>query len=60
MSYELQVHPDAPVVLVCTFRGSEGQRRAFDVLVEGTAIGSDTLEIIRPSSSTANIKCPRR
>ena len=32
-------------MLVCTFRGSEGQRRTFDcVLVEGTAIGSDTLE----------------
>ena len=27
-----------------TYRGGEGQRRVFDVLVEGTAIGSDTLE----------------
>ena len=44
LSYDLDVRAGAPVVLVCTFRGSEGQRRAFDVLVEGTVIRSDTLE----------------
>jgi hypothetical protein len=29
---------------VCTFRGSEGQRRAFDVLVDGEKIASESLE----------------
>jgi uncharacterized protein len=38
------VRPDAPVTLVCTYRGSEGPRRAFDVLVDGEKIASDTLE----------------
>jgi len=32
------------VSIVCAFRGSEGRRRAFDVLVDGTKIASETLE----------------
>jgi DUF1680 family protein len=44
LSYELKVRPDAPVTLVCTYRGSEGPRRAFDVLVDGEKIASETLE----------------
>jgi hypothetical protein len=44
LTYELKVQPDQPVTLVCTYRGSEGQRRAFDVLVDGEKIASDVLE----------------
>jgi len=43
-SYQLKVSADRPVSIVCAFRGSEGRRRAFDVLVDGTKIASETLE----------------
>jgi DUF1680 family protein len=44
-SYELKVLPDKPMTLACTFRGSEGRLRAFDILVDGQKIASQTLEI---------------
>jgi DUF1680 family protein len=44
LSYELEVRSDAPAAVVCTFRGSEGQRRAFDVLVDGEKVASESLE----------------
>lgn len=43
-SYELKVPKDKPVLLVCAFRGSEGRRRAFDILVDGEKIATETLE----------------
>ncbi len=42
-SYALEVTPDAPVALAALYRGGEGRRRVFDVLVDGTAIASETL-----------------
>ena len=42
-SYDLKVVPDRPVVLLCTYRGSEGRRRLFDVLVDGEKIASESL-----------------
>jgi len=42
-SYDLKVVPDRPVVLMCTYRGSEGRRRLFDVLVDGEKIASESL-----------------
>jgi uncharacterized protein len=44
VSYKLKVQPDKPLTLVCTYRGSEGRRRAFDVVVDGEKIASETLE----------------
>jgi len=44
-SYELKVVPDKPVTLVCTYRGSEGRTRVFDVLVDGDKVATQTLEI---------------
>jgi uncharacterized protein len=44
LTYALKVQPDQPVTIVCTYRGSEGQRRAFDVLVDGEKIASEVLE----------------
>ena len=44
-SYELKAPPDKPLTLVCTFRGSEGRLRSFDVLVDGEKIATQTLEI---------------
>jgi hypothetical protein len=32
------------VTLVCAYRGSEGRLRAFDVLVDGQKIASESLE----------------
>jgi len=42
-SYELKVVPDRPVVLLCTYRGSEGRRRSFDILVDGEKVASESL-----------------
>ncbi len=44
-SYELKVVPDKQVTLVCTYRGSEGRRRIFDVLVDGEKVATQALEI---------------
>jgi len=43
LSYELTVQPDGPVTLVATYRGSEGQRRVFDILVDGEKVASESL-----------------
>jgi DUF1680 family protein len=42
-SYELKVVPDRPVILTCTYRGTEGRQRRFDVLVDGEKIASESL-----------------
>ncbi|HMB29057.1 MAG TPA: DUF6805 domain-containing protein, partial [Blastocatellia bacterium] len=44
-SFDLKSAPDKPVTLVCTYRGSEGRPRSFDVLVDGEKIATQTLEI---------------
>ena len=44
ISYTLKVQPDKPLTLVCTFRGSEGQRRVFDILVDGQKVATENLE----------------
>jgi hypothetical protein len=44
-SYDLKVIPDKPMLLVCTYVGSEGRTRAFDVLVDGQKIATQSLEI---------------
>ena len=41
--YQLKVAPDRPTTLVCTYRGSEGRRRTFDILVDGQKIATDTV-----------------
>jgi hypothetical protein len=43
-SYELKVVPDKPVTVVCTYAGSDGRRRAFDVLVDDENVATQTLE----------------
>jgi len=42
-SYRLKVNPDAPATLVCTYRGGEGQRRVFDIVVDGERVATETL-----------------
>jgi hypothetical protein len=43
-SYQLKVAPDQPITLVCAYRGSEGRRRSFDVIVDGQKVATETLE----------------
>jgi DUF1680 family protein len=43
-SYQVKVSPDRPVTLVCAYRGSEGRRRVFDIVVDGEQIATETLE----------------
>ncbi|HEU4388101.1 MAG TPA: DUF6805 domain-containing protein, partial [Blastocatellia bacterium] len=57
-SYELKVNPDKPMILVCTYRGSEGPRRAFDILVDGEKVGSQVLEINPTSFFDFEYKLP--
>ena len=47
-SYEVKILPDQPVVLACTFWGSDGGRREFDVLVDGKNIATQKLNNERP------------
>jgi hypothetical protein len=42
-SYELEVPSDRPVAVAAMYRGGEGRRRVFDVLVDGVTIASETL-----------------
>ncbi|MDH7512635.1 MAG: glycoside hydrolase family 127 protein, partial [Clostridiales bacterium] len=44
-SFELKSVPDKPLLLVCTFRGSEGPNRTFDILIDGEKIATEKLEI---------------
>jgi hypothetical protein len=42
-SYTLKARPDEPQTLVVTYRGGEGRRRVFDILVDGEKIATETL-----------------
>jgi hypothetical protein len=46
-SYDLEVLPDRPVTLMCTFWGSDAGR-TFDILVEGEKIATQTLNRNKP------------
>jgi len=46
--YDLKVLPDRPMILMCTWWGDEGGNRTFDILVNGTKIGTQTLLHNRP------------
>jgi len=43
-SYAVKVAPRGATTLVCSYRGSEGRKRSFDVLVDGHKIATETLE----------------
>jgi len=47
-SYEMKVAPDKPMVLLCTYWGSDGGKREFDILVDGEQIATQKLEKNRP------------
>ncbi len=43
-SYDLNIGPDKPVTVLCTYRGSEGRRRTFDVLVNDVKVATQSLQ----------------
>ncbi|HEY2849864.1 MAG TPA: beta-L-arabinofuranosidase domain-containing protein, partial [Gemmatimonadaceae bacterium] len=43
-SYVLNIPADRAVTLVCTYRGSEGRRHSFDVMVDGEKVAAESLE----------------
>jgi len=42
-SYRMKVVPARRLALVCTYRGGEGRRRVFDILVDGEKIATENL-----------------
>ena len=47
-SYTMKVVPDKPVVLVCTYWGTDAGGRTFDILVDGTTIATQSLNGSKP------------
>lgn len=47
-SYDLKVQPDQPLVLLCTYWGSDSGPRTFDVLVDGQKLATQTLANNKP------------
>lgn len=47
-SYELKLSGMQPDLLVCTYWGSDGGGREFDLLIDGTKIATERLENSRP------------
>ncbi len=43
-SYDLKIGVDRPFTLLCTYLGSEGRRRVFDILVDNERIATQTME----------------
>lgn len=48
-SYELKVPAGAPAILLCTYWGSDGGNRVFDILVDGEKIALQKLERNKPN-----------
>ncbi|MHB0955326.1 MAG: beta-L-arabinofuranosidase domain-containing protein [Pirellulaceae bacterium] len=47
-SYEMKVLPDQPMTVVCTYWGTDGGNRAFDLLVNDTKIATQKLTGAKP------------
>jgi hypothetical protein len=53
LSYSMTVYEDTEVTLACTFRGSDGQKIAYDLFVEGRKIVTHTF--VSPSPAPVNV-----
>ena len=49
-SFTVKTLPDTPQDLVCTYWGSEQGNRAFDILVDGVKVGTQTLHENKPGA----------
>ncbi len=58
LSYTLNVFDDTEVAVICVFRGTEGRRLAFDVLVEGRKVRTSTLVTPSAAPSSVEIRVP--
>ncbi len=47
-SYELKIPADSSAALLCTYWGGDGGNRTFDILVDGTKIGTQKLSNNKP------------
>ena len=47
-SWDLKVLPDAPMTVCCTYWGSDVPPRTFDVMVDGTVIATQSLNMDKP------------
>ena len=48
LSFDLKVSPDKPVMLVCSYWGSETGPRKFDILVDGNTVATQSLQNDKP------------
>src|SRR5205085_12195800 len=49
-AFDVKVLPDQPVSLVCTYWGSETGARAFDILVDGVKVATQSLQNDKPGA----------
>ena len=49
-SYDLTCDPLQPVQLICTYNGSDGGKREFDILVNGVKIARESLKSEKPKT----------
>lgn len=58
LRYSLATYDDAEVTVRCTFRGSEGQRLPFELLVEGRSILTHTFVSASTAAATVDLAVP--
>lgn len=47
-SFDVKVMPDQAMALICTYWGSDAGNRTFDILVDGSAVATQSLQSSRP------------
>jgi len=53
-SFDMPVDAERPMALIVTYHGEERQTRTFEILVDGSRVGEQTIERHRPGSPTKN------
>lgn len=59
MRYSLRVYEDSEVTLACTFRGTEGRRLVFDLMVEGRKVLTRVLETHSAEPTSLEFRLPQ-
>jgi len=59
LSYSMAVYEDTEVTLSCVFRGTEGRSLAFDLLVEGRQVKTQTLGSPSAQPMSLDLLIPR-
>jgi hypothetical protein len=58
LSYSMAVYEDTEVTLACTFRGSEGRKIPFDLVVEGRKIATNTFVSTSSRPTIVDVRIP--